>query len=197
MNTKVYFCSDTHFSHYNLIRGTSSWENSIGCRDFDNVEDHDNLILENLNSVIMPDDTLYHLGDFTVGSMPKFTKEDAYYHFRNRIKCRNIVYIRGNHSLKLDFLKEMNIFSSVHDYYELKYGNKFIVMSHYSFRTWNHMSKGSFMCFGHSHTQNYKDSMYGRSMDIGVDGNDFKPWLLDDVIEILKLQNTLKEGHHV
>ena len=102
MTNKIWTCSDTHFNHYNLIKGTSSWKDKSNCRDFNFVEDHDNLLLENINNVVMPEDTLYHLGDFTVGSMPKFNKVDAYYHFRNRIKCRNIIYVRGNHSLGLE-----------------------------------------------------------------------------------------------
>lgn len=193
--SKIFVTSDTHWHHSNLCTGTTLWKEPENCRNFNTVEEHDGLLLENINSAIQPEDTLFHLGDFTVGSKSgplKLNKSEAYVYFRNKINCKNIIYIRGNHSLKKQELRELGIFSSVHDYLEITYNKKLICMFHYPIHSWIEMAKGSFHLFAHEHSGRRR----GRSMDVGLDGNNFKPWLLDDVIELLKQQPSLKEGHH-
>lgn len=200
MSGKIWLVSDTHWLHSNICVGTSSWTDKSGCRNFQTLQEHDETILENLNSLVMPEDILFHLGDFSVGSKSSYlncTKQEAYRHFRTKIKCNKIFYIRGNHSLPKYDLDNLGIFEDSFDYHEFRYKSNFIVMSHFPFRSWNYMSKSSIHCYGHCHHTNYKDSIYGRSMDIGVDGNNFKPWLLEDVIEVLSSQISLKEGHHI
>lgn len=145
--------------------------------------------------MVQPDDVCYLLGDFTCGSQSgslKMSKSLAYCHYRNQIRCKNIFYIRGNHSLSKDKLKELNIFTKIYDYYELSYKRQLVCMFHYPIHSWNGMSKHSYHFFGHEH----RGRVRGRSMDIGLDGNNFKPYKLDDVIEFLSTQPILTEGHH-
>ena len=143
----------------------------------------------------MPEDTLWILGDFSVGSQSiGLTKEQAYIKYRNLIKCKDIKYIVGNHSLKKSTLRALGIFSEVYDYYELHYKKNLICLMHYQLHTWNYMHKNSFHLFGHSHSN--PKIVRGRSCDIGLDGNNFKPYLLDDILEELRKQPVLTEGHH-
>ena len=53
----VFFTSDTHFGHV--------FVGSI--RGFDNVNEHDETIISNINKVVRPDDTLFILGDIVMG----------------------------------------------------------------------------------------------------------------------------------
>ena len=193
--SRVWITSDLHGGHSNLVYGCSQWSDKSGCRNFQTIEDHDATILQNINEAVAPEDTLWILGDFSVGSQSMgLTKEEAYIKYRNLIRCKDIKYIIGNHSLKKRTLRELGIFSEVHDYYELKYKKSFICMSHYQFHTWNQMSKKSYMLFGHSHSN--PKIVRGRSCDIGLDGNNFKPYLLDDILEELRSQPVLTEGPH-
>lgn len=206
MNSKIWVSSDLHWGHGNNCVGTSQWGDKSNCRPFNTVEEHDELLLKNINEVIAPEDTFYILGDFCVGSNSsylKMKKLDAYRYYRNKINCDHIIYIRGNHSPSMKELKDLNnyqisitncpIFEEVYDYYEFRHKKNFICMFHFPLRSWNHMSKGSYCLYGHQHS----NSVFGRSMDVGVDSNDFKPYLLDDIIEKLKYNEIIKEGHHV
>lgn len=54
--SKVYFTSDTHFYHSNII--------DFCKRPFKNVEDMNETLIENWNRVVGQDDIVFHLGDF-------------------------------------------------------------------------------------------------------------------------------------
>ena len=51
-----YFTADTHFGSERVLK--------FGRRPFDSVEEMDNTMINNWNSVVDPEDTVYHLGDF-------------------------------------------------------------------------------------------------------------------------------------
>ena len=55
---KIFVISDLHFSHLNMALR----------RGFDNIEDHDNHIVEKWNSVVNSKDTVWILGDITMES---------------------------------------------------------------------------------------------------------------------------------
>ena len=38
-NSQIWFTSDTHYNHANIVRGASKWEDKSMCRDFDTVEE--------------------------------------------------------------------------------------------------------------------------------------------------------------
>ena len=88
----VYFTSDTHFGHKNIVRGTTEWENARDkVRDFDTLEEHNQVLIDNINGMIKENDTLYHLGDWSFGGIENI------WEFRRQLKCRNIHLILGNH----------------------------------------------------------------------------------------------------
>lgn len=54
--SRVFFISDLHFNHLNMALK----------RGFNNIEDHDNLIIQNWNNTITKQDVVYILGDLTL-----------------------------------------------------------------------------------------------------------------------------------
>lgn len=56
----TWFTSDTHFGHRRIL------ELGQG-RPFETVEAHDSALASNWNSVVKPEDTVYHLGDVVLG----------------------------------------------------------------------------------------------------------------------------------
>lgn len=64
--SKVYFTSDTHFYHSNII--------GFCKRPFKNVEDMNETLIENWNRVVSQDDIVFHLGDFCLGGSHEWTK---------------------------------------------------------------------------------------------------------------------------
>jgi calcineurin-like phosphoesterase family protein len=67
-------------------------------------------------------------------------------------------------------------------------------MCHYPLGSWNEIGKGAIQLYGHCHGS-YEFNR-GRQLDVGVDSNDFKPWLLDDLVENLALIEPASVDHH-
>ena len=58
---EVFLTSDTHAFHKNIARGTSVW--AKGYRDFDNEIEMTELLIDNFNKYVKPNDLLIHNGD--------------------------------------------------------------------------------------------------------------------------------------
>lgn len=58
---KLWFTSDTHFGHENILTFKDDDHNYT--RPFKTIEEHDEYIIEKWNSVVGKDDYVYHLGD--------------------------------------------------------------------------------------------------------------------------------------
>jgi calcineurin-like phosphoesterase family protein len=130
----------------------------------------DEAMIENWNKLVKPNDFIYHLGDFGFG--------DCLSIFR-RLRGRKYL-IKGNHdrnpTLKFDW-------TWVKDTAMITVNNEYIWLSHYAHRSWNRSFHGSWHLFGHAHG---KLGPYAGSMDIGVDGHDFKPWNFDELAPIIE-----------
>lgn len=81
----IYFTSDTHFNHENIL--------SFCHRPFTGLNSMNEGLIENWNSRVNKDDTVYHLGDFAMG--PK----ELHAGFLKRLNGKKIL-VRGNHDSK-------------------------------------------------------------------------------------------------
>lgn len=67
----IWVTSDTHFGHKNIL-GFTDRNTGQPVRPFDSVEEMNETMVENWNSVVKPGDKVYHLGDVFFGSKDDF-----------------------------------------------------------------------------------------------------------------------------
>lgn len=183
----TFFTSDTHFGHANIIKYCN--------RPFSSVEEMDEQLITNWNSKVTPNDIIYHLGDFAFYPPEKITD------LLDRLNGTK-VFIPGNHDKnlvkaitntpKLDRfldnpLLEVTLTS---DDEKIKF-----VLCHYAMRVWNGSHWGSIHLYGHSHGSLQED-IESRSMDVGVDTNNYTPYSLEDILAYMYKRSAHKVDHH-
>ena len=165
----TWFTADLHLGHANIIRFCS--------RPFTTVGEMDQTILERLNVSVKPNDILYFLGDFCMGSQKRIAV------YRRRIRCNKIFAVPGNHDKQAHKLKED--FLWLDNLAEVSIDGQPIVLCHYALRVWNRSNHGSWHLYGHSHGR-LPDTPNSLSMDMGVDAHDFRPWHYDEIADLMR-----------
>lgn len=143
MKPKDWFIGDTHFGHANLL----TFDNNT--RVFESIDEHDEAIVDNWNSVVDDDDRVFHLGDVAFASK---------YHYLKRLNGRKIVVVLGNH----------DYYSKIKDIIE---DERFVVCGSFVYRReyllthipahpcqLEHRFKGNI--HGHMHTHTIPDRRY-------------------------------------
>lgn len=180
--SNVFFTSDQHYYHSRIIKYCD--------RPFSSVEEMNEKLIDNHNSIIKQNDTVYMLGDFAwLNDVDKLTE---LFKRLNGIKH----FILGNHDNPNCFriLADNKVIASLNQTLGIKIDKQYIWLSHYSHRVWDKSHHGSWALFGHSHATL---STYGLSFDIGVDTNNYFPWSYEDVkIRISQLQLVQKQLEH-
>lgn len=212
-SNNVWFTSDTHYHHANIVAGVTNWRNADGnvpydlVRDFDSIEEMNRVMVDNINNCVDKNDWLIHLGDWSFGGYDKITE------FREQINCKNIVLILGNHDHHIQRDKAQGplrkLFSHVAHYEELSISkssgsdkNK-IVLCHYPIISWNNMHNGSYMLHGHQHLKGEARFGLGKRMDVGLCGTEttigFRPYHFEEVIDLLRDRERIlpDNEHHI
>ena len=116
--SKVFFTSDTHFYHGNIIRFCN--------RPFEDVEMMNETIISNWNNTVGLDDTVFHLGDFCLGGSAEWTK------ILDRLNGK-IYLILGNHDLKNLRQGYVDRFEHVTMQMHIEVDKQKIYLNHYPF----------------------------------------------------------------
>jgi calcineurin-like phosphoesterase family protein len=174
---QIYFTSDTHYNHSNIIKSISKWEDLDTAREgFDSIDKMNETIINNINEIVEPNDVLFHLGDVAFG-------KNAVIEFRNRINCKTIHLILGNHDKEIDKQQSLkSLFSGVYRLLDVKIDDQDIVLCHYAMRTFKKSHHGAIHLYGHSHGQIENTD---KSMDVGLDNNKFYPFAYSEILELL------------
>jgi len=203
---KVWFTSDTHFDHKNICRATTSWKDSDDLtRDFESLDQMNDELIDWINTHVGQDDILFHLGDWSFNGFENIRK------FRERIVCKNIHLILGNHDHHIERNREniQSIFSSVNECLTLdikwaveknKFENARFILFHYPIASWPGMNDGVIHLHGHVHLPPKYRLAAGKAMDVGVDGNGYEPIDMKEILKIMEKQPIAKlalpRDHH-
>lgn len=188
---RTFFTSDTHFFHKNLCSGCTTWEpeRQHTCRPFDCPEKMSEYVAKIINSVVGPNDRLYHLGDWSFGGRDKIKQA------REMINCKAIHLVYGNHDHNImendDYKK---LFSSTQDVIRKTFSGVGFVLFHEPIGAWAGMGRGYIQLHGHCHG-NYTKTL-NRQLDVGVDTNAFKPYSLDEILDRFKDAKPSRVDHH-
>ena len=171
----IFMTSDNHFAHKNIIEYAK--------RPFKDVDEMDEFMVDRWNERVNYVDTVYHLGDFTLGDLKMATGYFA------RLNGRIIVLGNPWHHDKRWLPKKLMDVSL--PYLLSKTGDAVkvtspivvletsqtglqepVVLCHYEFVNWDRKHYNSFHFYGHSHLA---FAPFGRKMNVGVDAHGFCP----------------------
>lgn len=192
VNQKVFFFSDPHYYHMNICSGTTKWKNAEDVtRKFDSIGEMNDMIVNNINSRVGENDIIICLGDWSFSGIENISI------FRNRINCKTIYLIPGNHDhhivqnsdnvqeLFTEIWDDITFLTITHKIGD-KVNHKFnFVLSHYPLASWPNMNDGWYHVHGHTHLPYEHKIGEGRSLDCGIDGNNLFPYELVEVHNLL------------
>lgn len=164
-----WFTGDEHYYHSNIIEFCS--------RPFAHSLEMKVEMIECHNEVVGRGDMVVHAGDFSWGNKR---------HSMELLDCLNGTHIilRGSHDKWLGReLWTKGRVQYVGSMYEHTFeGNVHVTVCHYAMRTWPRSHFNSWHLYGHSHG---RLPSVGKSMDVGVDTNNYYPYSFEAIAEIM------------
>jgi len=176
---KNYFGSDWHLCHANIIKYDK--------RPFKSVQEMNDTILFNHNTIVKPGDNFYFLGDFCFD----VRRAEEFLELMNG----NLFFIKGNHD-KNDTIKLYKQYGTyLGEQKKIKIGEQEIVLNHYSMNVWDKCHHGSWHLFGHSHGS-LLDNPNSLSFDVGCNIWGYEPLEFERVKEIMSHKTFKPIDHH-
>lgn len=167
----IFFTSDLHFGHKNIINFCD--------RPFDSVEAMDKALIKNWNAAVQHDDEIYIVGDFT--------RDNG--HARRYLPVLNgrKYMVAGNHDKFLRDFEEKDLWLEwIKEYAVINHKGFKLVLFHYPLAEWAGFYGGSIHLHGHIHNRPiapYWNPSIIRAFNVGVDVNDYKPVSIDEIIK--------------
>ena len=198
----IFFTADLHHHHGNImkycrrIKFMNDYEKCVMDSGDNNmikklrisqesIEQMDNTIIQNINGMVSEKDTLCILGDLGF-----FKHQIDVKNIIDKIHCRNIYYIMGNHDNSFYI---NNYISKVYDQVSIKVCNQLIVLNHYPMLRWDHSHHGSWQLFGHCHgnMNSWIDKYMPETkiLDVGIDTHDYRPWSFSEIKRYMDTKN--------
>lgn len=178
----LFFTSDLHFCHKNIIRFCD--------RPWSTTEEMNEGLVERWNKKVSPDDTVFCLGDFCFGGSAEWKK------WREKLNG-HIILIRGNHDRRMSSTMEV-LFDEVLYQAQLEIDGRSVYLNHYPFLTyggcWRKEKAAVWQLFGHVHSKSGvcgADSgrlkyLFSTQYDVGVDNNNYEPISWNEVEKIIE-----------
>ena len=171
--SKIFFTSDTHFGHDNIIKFCD--------RPFKDIEEMDFKLIENWNKKVPQDGLVFHLGDFAWGGYEVWKK------VRDQLNG-DIILIKGNHDQKnMTATAEQELFKHVTWQMFIQIEGRKLWLNHYPFLcyagVYREPKKLIYQAYGHVHSGPGKKGQdiprlvntYPMQYDVGVDNNNYEP----------------------
>lgn len=180
----IWFISDTHFGHTNIIRFCN--------RPFSSVKEMDETIINNWNSVVKSNDIVFHLGDFAFASNARW---------KQLIQALNghIYLIVGNHDeVRYPGHQTFDLFEGVTSQLIVKIDGQAAYLNHYPFLCYGGAWRKNavWQLYGHVHSGPHcegKDMArlaitFPYQYDVGIDNNNYTPVSWEQIKEIINKQ---------
>ena len=183
LNKKIYFISDTHFNHKNIIKYCN--------RPFENIDEMNKVLIENWNNTVTDFDTIFHLGDVAL------TSESEMRELIPKLKGKKIL-VKGNHDKKSnEFFR--NVGFGIIPENPLKLNKEKLILSHKPLKD-TEIPDGYVNVHGHIHNNplhkinpetnemEYPEELYSDKLhfNVSVDVIDFKPISLEELLKRLE-----------
>ena len=181
MSNNIFFTSDLHIGHRNILEYSK--------RPFETIEEHDEALVQNWNSIVRPGDLVYVLGDFALCDAERATR------FAKRLMGqRYLVY--GNHDKRLRKDRDFtNQWLWTRDLTQIDVNGQKIVLCHFPMLTWNQSHRGSWNLHGHCHGS-LPDDPGARRIDVGVDCFGYTPVEFEAVKKLMDKKKFVPIDHH-
>lgn len=186
---KLFFTSDTHFFHKNIIKYTN--------RPFTDALEMNETLVANWNRVIPSDGVVFHIGDVSLTA-----KQPELEALLNRLNGTKYLII-GNHESDALGILAKPYWAGIYDVAEIfikdeevSYEEQHIVMCHYPMIVWNCSHRGSWQLFGHVHGGLSNKGVIKHSplqLDLGVECHDYAPLSYQEVKEKITQQALAKQ----
>ena len=168
----VFFTSDQHFGHFNIIRLCS--------RPFGTVEEMDEALLSKWNGKVKADDTVYILGDlfFRAAKVEPILKT---------LNGRKHLIVGNHDHTWMKRVAASDYFASVQTLKEVEIDGRVLTLCHYPMLSYPQARRG-YMVYGHIHN-NVRDDYWpliarrSRMLNAGADVNNFEPVTFDELVE--------------
>lgn len=182
---KIFFTSDTHFGHENILK--------YCCRPFENIRVHDEELIRRWNEKVPEDGIVFHLGDVAFDTNQKISEILKQLHGK-------IYLIIGNHDWRRITEQHKWRFEEMTQQMSIVIGEQHIILNHYPLLTFAGAWKGlqaTWQLFGHVHSSPYTskgldhqrlDILFPTQFDVGVDNNNFTPVSFNEVSQIIENQ---------
>lgn len=162
-----WFISDTHFFHNNIIKYCD--------RPFSNVDEMNEVLIKNWNSVVGQNDYVYHLGDWFIGGNDH-ERNEILYALNGKIR-----FIVGNHDEALLKSKSsLNRFEKVMYWKGFAEGN--FTATHVPHEL-KRLRDGAFNVHGHVHNFLEEDLHY---INVCVEMRNYTPVHMDQILLEIK-----------
>lgn len=174
--SKIFFTSDTHVNHENIIKFCK--------RPFESVQEMNNEMVKRWNEKVPKDGIVFHLGDFAWGGY------NVWKEFREQLNG-DIYLIKGNHDIKNMTTNAKELFKDTSMQMRIEIEGRRIWLNHFpllcysgTYRDFNGLE---YNLFGHTHLSNHIsknqgkdcnrcfDNLFPTQYDVGVDFNEFTP----------------------
>lgn len=181
---KIWFVSDTHFSHKAIINFCK--------RPFNSIEEMNEVLISNWNSVINPQDLVFHLGDFAFASNGEWKR------ILGQLNGK-IHLIVGNHDdSRYPGRQTFDLFESVSLQKHLIIDKRHVILNHYPFLcyagTYRKPDNCAIQLHGHVHSGPNNTGLdadrlkmcFPYQYDVGVDNNNYTPISWEEVLMKIK-----------
>ena len=167
----IYYISDLHLNHANII--------NMSNRPFNSIEEMNKTLINNWNKRISKNDIVYFLGDFAYRCNQQQATE-----LLKQLHGEKY-FIKGNHDKEtwLNKIKEENLIKDWYNYKEINDAGRMVILCHYPLHSWNGLYHGSYHLYGHVHEKTVENEDWQKHrFNVCVENTNYYPITLDDLL---------------